>query len=377
MTDEKHCNHSFVVPRRGLPQINGRLTEKGTVTVAFLGGSITEGAGASEADTYSWRALIGKYLQERFADQEFRFINAGVGGTNSTLGAHRLQEHVLQQGTIDLLFVEFSVNDGSDREESIRGMEGIVRQCRRLSPGTDICFLYTAAEKNLSGSNPFNIAVHEEVAEHYKLPSVNFAARVYAQLEAGQMEWTKLAPDGYHPNDDGHALYASFLREYLETALVPGKTNLSSESSLDIPPLAEQNYEYGSLLDFRAADHVNGYELRELSAGDPLMNWRFGTEHLYTHSKEAMFSFTVTGQSAGLMLLYGPDSGIFEYSLNDSSYKAVNLFDEWCPLAFRPIIAMFPIREQRQELRVTVRITGLKDEQSKGTSLRILKLLHN
>lgn len=57
MTDEKHCNHSFVVPRRGLPQINGRLTEKGTVTVAFLGGSITEGAGASEADTYSWRAL--------------------------------------------------------------------------------------------------------------------------------------------------------------------------------------------------------------------------------------------------------------------------------------------------------------------------------
>lgn len=55
----------------------------------------------------------------------------------------------------------------------------------------------------------------------------------------------------------------------------------------------------------------------------------------------------------------------------------MNLFDEWCPLAFRPIIAMFPIQEQRQELRVTVRITGLKDEQSKGTSLRILKLLHN
>lgn len=43
MTDENHCNHSFVVPRRGLPQVNGRLTEKGTVTVAFLGGSITEG----------------------------------------------------------------------------------------------------------------------------------------------------------------------------------------------------------------------------------------------------------------------------------------------------------------------------------------------
>lgn len=107
------------------------------------------------------------------------------------------------------------------------------------------------------------------------------------------------------------------------------------------------------------------------------MNWRFGTEHLYTDSKEASFSYTVTGQSVGLLLLYGPDSGIFEYSLNGGPFHAVNLFDEWCPLAFRPIIAMFGIEEQRQELQVTVRITGEKDEQSKGTSLRILQLMYN
>jgi acyl-CoA thioesterase-1 len=378
MSEEKHCNHSFVVQRRGLPGISMRLAEKLPVTVAFLGGSITEGAGASEADTYSWRALTGKYLEERFADQVFDFINAGVGGTNSTLGAHRLQEHVLRLGRVDLLFVEFSVNDDSDREESIRGMEGIVRQCRRLSPDTDICFVYTAAEKNLSGSNPFNIAVHEEVAEQYDLPSINFAARIYEATQAGQMEWTELAPDGYHPNDDGHALYASFLQEYLEIALVSNSTPLNSEITLSIPPpMEEQNYEYGSLLDFRAADHSDGFELRELTSEDPLMNWRFGTEHMYTDSKEAAFSFTVTGQSAGLLLLYGPDSGIFEYSLNGAPFTAVNLFDEWCPLAFRPIIAMFPTQNRRQELQVTVRITGKQDEQSKGTSLRILKLMCN
>jgi acyl-CoA thioesterase-1 len=377
MTDEKHCNHSFVVSRRGLPGIGARLTEKAPVTVAFLGGSITEGAGATEADTTSWRALTGKYLQERFADQDFCFINAGVGGTTSTLGAHRLQEHVMKQGRVDLLFVEFSVNDGSDREESIRGMEGIVRQCRRLSPDTDICFLYTAAEKNLSGSHPFNIVVHEEVAEHYDLPSVNFAARVYAQVQAGAMEWTGLAPDGYHPNDAGHALYASFLQEYLENALALDSKDLKNEDILNVPPLEARNYEYASLLDFRAADQAEGFELRELAPGDPLMNWRFGTEHLYTDSQDAAFSFTVTGQSAGLLLLYGPDSGIFEYSLNGSPYTSVNLFDEWCPMAHRPIMTMFPMQEQRGEIQVTVRITGLKDEQSKGTSLRIMKLMCN
>ncbi|WP_313640989.1 hypothetical protein [Paenibacillus sp.] len=79
----------------------------------------------------------------------------------------------------------------------------------------------------------------------------------------------------------------------------------------------------------------------------------------------------------GLLLFYGPDSGIFEYSLNGGPFSAVNLFDEWCPLAFRPIVAMFEIQKQRQELPVTVRITGEKDKQSKGTSLRILKLMYN
>lgn len=375
MTEEKHCNHHFIVPRRGLKGIGGKLGTQPLVTVAFLGGSITEGAGASEADTHSWRALTGEYLQERFPDQAFRLINAGVGGTNSTLGAHRLQEHVLQHGEIDLLFVEFSVNDNeSDREESIRGMEGIVRQMRRLSPGTDLCFLYTAAEKNLSGSNPFNIAVHEEVAEHYGVASVNFAGRVYKETTAGRMEWTKLAPDGYHPNDDGHALYAAYLREYLDTELIPGTASVQSSDILSLPPLEEHNYEYGSLLHFREG-HGEGFGLRKLATEDPLMNWRFDTEHLYTDSLEAVYTFTVTGQQAGVLLLYGPDSGIFEYAVNDSPYTAVNLFDEWCPMAFRPIIAMFPVQERRQEMTVKVRITGRKDEQSQGTSLRIMKIL--
>ncbi|WP_152391931.1 SGNH/GDSL hydrolase family protein [Paenibacillus guangzhouensis] len=376
MSEEKHCNHHFIVPRRGLPGINGKLGNQSHVTVAFLGGSITEGAGASEADTHSWRALTGKYLQERFPNKAFTFINAGVGGTNSTLGAHRLQEHVLLQGGIDLMFVEFSVNDNeSDREESIRGMEGIVRQMGRLSPETDLCFLYTAAEKNLSGSNPFNIAVHEEVAEHYGVPSVNFAGRVYKETTAGRMEWMALAPDGYHPNDDGHALYAGYLREYLDAELIPGASAAAQSSDiLGLPALEEHNYEYGSLLSFRTG-HGEEFELRKLAADDPLMNWRFDTEHLYTDSLEAEYSYTVTGQQAGLLLLYGPDSGIFEYSVNGSPYTAVNLFDEWCPMAFRPIIAMFPVQEQRQEIAVKVRITGQKDEQSQGTSLRIMKLL--
>ncbi|MEI2397830.1 SGNH/GDSL hydrolase family protein [Paenibacillus phytohabitans] len=390
-----------IEPRRGLPGMRSKLAGAAPLTAAFLGGSITEGAGASDAEATSWRALTGAYLQRLYAGHPVNCINAGVGGTTSTFGAHRLQEHVLRHGEIDLLFVEFSVNDGEDRGESIRGMEGIVRQCRRLSPETELIFVYTAADKNLTGYKPFNIAVHEEVADHYGIPSIDCAAKVYTMIHTGELNWKRFAPDGYHPLDAGHALYAGLVQEYLQQAIVPcgvqpgwleeagpeagvpgeeaeaqETVQLIKEAALPAP-LDSRNYEYGGLLDYSAAAYSAGFHTQELQPGEPLMNWRFSTEHTHTDDPQAEFSFTVTGQGAGVVLLYGPDSGIVEYSLNDGPYAEVNLFDDWCLNAYRPILALFPIQAERGILQITVRNTGHKDSRSTGTGLRVLKLLCN
>ena len=91
--------------------------------VAFIGGSITEMNG--------YRPLVCELLQRRFPKSEFLFTNAGIASTCSTTGAFRLQRDVLNKGRVDLLFVEFAVNDQEDaqhtRRECIRGLEGIVR----------------------------------------------------------------------------------------------------------------------------------------------------------------------------------------------------------------------------------------------------------
>lgn len=380
-----------ITPRQGLPWMRSKLAGNAPLTAAFLGGSITEGAGASDADTTSWRALTGAYLQRLYAGHPVRCINAGVGGTTSTFGAHRLQEHVLREGPVDLLFVEFSVNDGEDRGESIRGMEGIVRQCRRLTPETELIFVYTAADKNLTGYKPFNIAVHEEVAGHYGIPSVDCAAKVFTMIHTGELDWRRFAPDGYHPLDAGHALYAGLVQEYLRQAIVPGGVQLEeagaeetavlikeAEEKAVLPaPLDSRNYEYGGLLEYSAAEYSAAFRIQELQPGEPLMNWRFSTEHAHTNDPQVDFSFTVTGQCAGLVLLYGPDSGIVEYSLNGGPYAEINLFDDWCLHAYRPILALFPVQAKRGVLQVTVRNTGHKDSRSTGTGLRVLKLLYN
>lgn len=394
MNYQKSGGNPSITPRRGLPGLRGKLVGTAPLTAAFLGGSITEGAGASDAESTSWRALTGEYLQRLYAGHPVRCINAGVGGTTSTFGAHRLQEHVLREGPVDLLFVEFSVNDGEDREESIRGMEGIVRQCRRLSPQTELVFVYTAADKNLTGYKPFNIAVHEEVAAYYGIPSIDCAAKVYTMIHTGELDWRKFAPDGYHPLDAGHALYAALVQEFLqqavardprrpagvteaEEATLPDHRAEAKEDLLLPAPLDSRNYEYGRLLDYSGAAYSAAFSLRELQPEEPLMNWRFSTVHACTDDPQAECSFTVTGQCAGLVLLYGPDSGIAEYSLNGGTYADINLFDDWCLEAYRPILALFPVQAERGVLRITIRNTGRRDSRSTGTGLRVLGLLCN
>ncbi|MBT6763373.1 MAG: hypothetical protein HOA90_02445, partial [Prolixibacteraceae bacterium] len=87
--------------------------------VVFLGGSITHNPG--------WRDSVCNYLQQKFPETEFDFINAGIPSMGSTPGAFRFKRDVLKNGLVDLLFVEAAVNDDTNRrtsKEITRAMEG-------------------------------------------------------------------------------------------------------------------------------------------------------------------------------------------------------------------------------------------------------------
>lgn len=134
------------------------------------------------------------------------------------------------------------------------------------------------------------------------------------------------------------------------------------------------NYEFSTMVDVRLADSMTGFCFKELEL-EPLMNWRYNKEYLYADDRDAKFSFIVFGQSAGLLLFCGPDTGIFEYGLDGMPFQQVNLFDDWCLQAYRPVIVMFPSHGQHGDRQITVRPTGMRDERSKGTGIRIMKIL--
>lgn len=122
-----------VASRRGLPNALIRFERDHQGRVAFLGGSITENPG--------WRTLVCENLQQRFPQTQFDFMNAGIASTDTTLAPFRLQHDVFTHGPVDLLFVEFAVNDranGREESEMIRGMEGVIREARLTHPSIDI-----------------------------------------------------------------------------------------------------------------------------------------------------------------------------------------------------------------------------------------------
>ncbi|MFC5402027.1 SGNH/GDSL hydrolase family protein [Cohnella soli] len=387
---EKRLSKQHIHPREGLPRLMEKLMRKELVTVAFLGGSITEGYGASDPDKTSWRALTERYFMEKHPDMLWSFVNAGVGGTNSSFGAHRLRRHVFLDGAVDLLFVEFAVNDGQKRlrspegaAETIRGMEGIVRQCRTLSPSADIVLLYSADADNMAESEPFFIAAHEKVASHYGLPSVSFVGGVREWMEKGGA-WESLAPDGVHPNDSGYAFYAALLCEFLDLALgaveerpLEGETTVKwgGRSRVLPAPLREDNYDRASMLSAIEASMTVGMDWSGRPADT--VNWRYSAGHWAADGEGGTIAFETKGRGAGLLLLCGPDTGIFEYSVNGEPFREYDPFDEWCPLFYRPVMIPLVSFGGESNIRIVARSTSRRNGCSKGFGFRVLGLLRH
>ena len=73
------------------------------ITVAYLGGSITQGSSAGPTTCYAF--LTTKWLEEKFPESKITYVNAGIGATGSYIGVFRTDRDVLSQNP-DLVFID-------------------------------------------------------------------------------------------------------------------------------------------------------------------------------------------------------------------------------------------------------------------------------
>ena len=295
--------------------------------VAFIGGSITEMNG--------YRPMVSTMLEKRFPKTEFTFTQAGISSTCSDTGAFRFARDVLSQGPLDMLFVEFAVNDDQDGQKSLqnalRGMEGVIAQARKHNPMVDIVMTFFANENILDhlgeNKNPPSIAAHSKVAEHYGV-SVNHLAQELSDLiNAGKMDWKKYG--GVHPNEYGNTMCASMIaNSLLNLWSKPLPGNAQPKPHPKVSPLDPFSYVNGRFLNFDQVDIDENWK-----KGVP--NWKnenrgkvrsrfLGIPFIYANQAGAKLKIKFEGTAIGAYMLTGPDSAIIRCTIDGKQSKKID-----------------------------------------------------
>lgn len=187
-----------------------KRAEKGeNLTIAFLGGSITQGSAASsDENCYAW--LTWKWWCKKFPRASISYINAGIGGTDSLFGGARVQGDVLSKAP-DVVFVDFTVNDpATDFYQET--FEGLLR-CIYYQEGKPAVVILNNVFYDTGVSAQ---EYHNEVAARYEIPCISARESIYQKICQGNYRGLELTVDFLHPNDLGHRLLAEELTGVLE-----------------------------------------------------------------------------------------------------------------------------------------------------------------
>lgn len=184
-------------------------------TIAFIGGSITQGAGATPIHNqcYAWQTFEGLCkLVGKGVDENVHFIKAGVGGTPSELGMIRYERDVLREGAVkpDIVVVEFAVNDEGDETKGVC-YDSLVRKilAAENKPAVILLFAVFADDWNLQERL-------KVVGERYRLPMVStrdcVVEQFYKKAGAGRVvSKNQFFYDSFHPTNIGHRIMADGL----------------------------------------------------------------------------------------------------------------------------------------------------------------------
>lgn len=341
--------------------------------VAFLGGSITYNSG--------WRDSICAYLNHRFPETNFEFIEAGIPSMGTTPAAFRLERDILSYGKIDLLFEEAAVNDSSNGRtttEQIRGMEGIIRHLRKSNPEIDIVMMHFVDPHKIAAYNkgiePEVISNHNEVAERYQIPTINLAKEVTDRINNKEFTWENDFKN-LHPSPFGQGIYSNSMLQFLNTAY---SRNLDSDdkiSSRNLPvKIDEHSYDNGYLLDISAAKFNKEWNI------DSLWDPKDGTgtrpnyvnvPMLVCNNPESTLKVKFEGNTIGIAVAAGQDAGFIEYRIDKKEWTKLNLFTKWSQHLHLPWFYTLATGLSQNKHVLEIRISGTKDEKSKGNACRI------
>jgi len=290
-----------------------RALEKGTVTLGFIGGSLSDGR-----PEWNWPEPVAAWFVEHFPGVRVVVENAAIGATGSDLAVFRAQRDLIDRGC-DLVFIEFAVNDeGEPAEKRSRSREGLARKLLS-GEGRDLVLTYTYMQSMyadmLAGRAPLTIAEFEQLAEHYGIGSVWMGLHAFNEVRKGRMRWEEWLPDGLHPQFRGSLSYAQAVTAFLEKELL-GQGGPALPTGQALPaPLNAHNWEYAYRLPFDKVRLEGPWTVRRWVK----LVWI--DQVLRTSAVGARLAFEFEGRGLLLALDFGKAAADFRYSLDGGEWR--------------------------------------------------------
>lgn len=271
--------------------------EKGEeVTVAFIGGSITEGMTAGAE--LCWAKLTYKALCEQYPNAKINYVNAGMSGTPSILGNIRAGRDVLCHKP-DLTFVEFAVNDGFEQEYK-DSYEALVRTLLEQDNSPAVALYFTVIKSGHTCEKHMS-----EIGKAYGLPMVSLNNVLSVEFDKGRMTWEDYSDDESHPNVWGHEMTKDLIMNMMNEA----KKKIDEGGIGDIEAIPENwvnNSRFYGMKFFDDANPVEGFTMIDTGSfsgeKDTIQQFPNGWGAMIAPPDAAPMKFTFEGKT--LMLLY-------------------------------------------------------------------------
>lgn len=272
------------------------FVDKKSIKILFLGGSVTEGAGASSTNK-RYTNLVIDQLRKIFPLKHIVGANRGVGSTPSVISCF-LNDTFIEDFSPDLVFIDYSINDGNS-DLFLESYEGLVRKI--IQAGAIPIPLLLSRKNNTSARD-----IHLKIVDHYKLPIVDMNSVLIETSKNGK--WSQFFIDDVHPNNNGHLLIASKILEV-------GLFNIVEydEMNLNNDPLTENQFETTNYIAAESID-LSGSINVVLSE-----NERFNI--VLSGRGKSSINLLVEGENMALLFEKNPQNAQFVVTIDGIKYQ--------------------------------------------------------
>ena len=258
------------------------------ITIAYIGGSITEGPDVEYAQRYV--TLSSREFESTYCNGgKVTCINAGLSGTPSNLGVLRLQRDVLAYQP-DIVFVEFAVNDAQDIQEK-QCFESLVRTVLEQENDPAVVLIFNRTQDGYSCQSVMGLT-----GMFYGLPMISVNDAVTMLLEEGTITWQDFSNDTVHPNAYGHRLTADFIAYLFRLA------DKGTWETYSVPTAMQFKAPYRNAVMITPEDTDTGdLTITDLGGFSVFRGNRTGFTHQWRAKGGDGLRFTVTGNAVFLI----------------------------------------------------------------------------